>query len=42
MTVKDERGPGLDFTLCLCVCGSCPWGAAALLSLCVYLFIEYC
>ncbi len=29
-TVEDERGPGLDFNLC-CVCGSRPWGAAALL-----------
>ncbi len=29
-TVEDERGPGLDFNLCF-VCGSRPWGAAALL-----------
>ncbi len=29
-TVEDERGPGLDFSLCF-VCGSRPWGAAALL-----------
>ncbi len=29
-TVQEERGPGLDFSLCF-VCGSRPWGAAALL-----------
>ncbi len=29
-TVEEERGPGLDFNLCF-VCGSRPWGAAALL-----------
>ncbi len=35
-TVEDERGPGLDFNLCF-VCGSRPWGAAALL-LCLFIF----
>ncbi len=34
-TVEDERGPGLDFNLCF-VCGSRPWGAAALL-LCLFI-----
>ncbi len=34
-TVEDERGPGLDFSLCF-VCGSRPWGAAAFN---LYLFI---
>ncbi len=37
-TVEDERGPGLDFSLCF-VCGSRPWGAAALL-LCLFIFIK--
>ncbi len=37
-TVQDERGPGLDFNLCF-VCGSRPWGAAALL-LCLFIFIK--
>ncbi len=36
-TVEDERGPGLDFNLCF-VCGSRPWGAAALL-LCLFICI---
>ncbi len=36
-TVQDERGPGLDFSLCF-VCGSRPWGAAALL-LCLFICI---
>ncbi len=38
MTKEDERGPGLDFNLCF-VCGSRPWGAAALL-LCLFIFIK--
>ncbi len=33
-TVEVERRPGLDFSLCF-VCGSRPWGAAALL-LCLF------
>ncbi len=33
--MQDERGPGLDFSF---VCGSCPWGAAALL-LCLFICI---
>ncbi len=36
--MEDERGPGLDFSLCF-VCGSRPWGAAALL-LCLFIFIK--
>ncbi len=36
-TVEDERGPGLDFTLCF-VCGSRPWGAAAFL-LCLFILL---
>ncbi len=36
--MQDERGPGLDFNLCF-VCGSRPWGAAALL-LCLFIFIK--
>ncbi len=38
-TVEDERGPGLDFNLCF-VCGSRPWGAAALL-LCLFMLLKY-
>ncbi len=37
-TVQDERGPGLDFNLCF-VCGSRPWGAAALL-LCLFMLLK--
>ncbi len=37
-TVQDERGPGLDFNLCF-VCGSRPWGAAALL-LCLFILLK--
>ncbi len=37
-TVEDERGPGLDFSLCF-VCGSRPWGAAALL-LCLFMLLK--
>ncbi len=37
-TVQDERGPGLDFSLCF-VCGSRPWGAAALL-LCLFMLLK--
>ncbi len=37
-TVEDERGPGLDFNLCF-VCGSRPWGAAALL-LCLFILLK--
>ncbi len=37
-TVEDERGPGLDFNLCF-VCGSRPWGAAALL-LCLFMLLK--
>lgn len=40
-TVKDERGPGLDFILCLCfffVRDSRPRGAVALF--CVYFIIK--
>ncbi len=36
-TVEDERGPGLDFSLCF-VCGSRPWGAAAFL-LCLFIWL---
>ncbi len=36
-TVEDERGPGLDFSLCF-VCGSRPWGAAAFL-LCLFILL---
>ncbi len=36
--VEDERGPGLDFNLCF-VCGSLPWGAAALL-LCLFMLLK--
>ncbi len=39
-TVEDERGPGLDFSLCF-VCGSRPWGAAALL-LCLFMLLNLC
>jgi len=43
-TVKDERGPGLDFMLCfyyVCVGGSRPWGTAAiLLSFCIYFVLK--
>ncbi len=37
-TVQDERGPGLDVILCF-VCGSRPWGAAALL-LCLFILLN--
>ncbi len=37
-TVEDERGPGLDFSLCF-VCGSRPWGAATLL-LCLFMLLK--
>ncbi len=37
-TVQDEREPGLDFNLCF-VCGSRPWGAAALL-LCLFMLLK--
>ncbi len=37
-TVEDERGPGLDFNLCF-VCGSRPWGAAAL-RLCLFMLLK--
>ncbi len=40
LTVEDERGPGLDFSLCF-VCGSRPWGAAALL-LCLFILLLKC
>ncbi len=36
-TVEDERGPGLDFSLCF-VCSSRPWGAAAF-HLCLFLLL---
>ncbi len=36
-TVEDERGPGLDFSLCF-VCGSRPWGAAAF-HLCLFILL---
>ncbi len=36
-TVKDERGLGLDFSLCF-VCGSRPWGAAAFI-LCLFIWL---
>ncbi len=36
-TVEDERGPGLDFSLCF-VCGSRPWGAAAF-QLCLFILL---
>ncbi len=39
-TVEDERGPGLDFSLCF-VCGSRPWGAAAFL-LCLFFWLLKC
>ncbi len=39
-TVEDERGPGLDFSLCF-VCGSHPWGAAAFL-LCLFILLLKC
>ncbi len=35
--MEDERGPGLDFSLCF-VCGSRPWGAAAFL-LCLFIWL---
>ncbi len=35
--MEDERGPGLDFTLCF-VCGSRPRGAAAFL-LCLFILL---
>ncbi len=37
--MEDERGPGLDFTLCF-VCGSRPRGAAAFLLCLVYFVIK--
>ncbi len=37
-TLEDERGPGLDFTLCF-VCGSRPWGAAAF-HLCLFILLK--
>ncbi len=40
MTLEDERGPGLDFTLCF-VCGSRPRGAAAFL-LCLVILLLKC
>ncbi len=39
-TLEDERGPGLDFTLCF-VCGSRPRGAAAFL-LCLVILLLKC
>ncbi len=36
--MEDERGPGLDFSLCF-VCGSRPWGAAAFL-LCLFIWLN--
>ncbi len=39
-TVEDERGPGLDFSLCF-VCGSHPWGAAAF-QLCLFIVLLKC
>ncbi len=39
-TVEDERGPGLDFSLCF-VCGSRPWGAAAF-HLCLFNLLLKC
>ncbi len=38
--MEDERGPGLDFTLCF-VCGSRPRGAAAFL-LCLVILLLKC
>ncbi len=38
--MEDERGPGLDFTLCF-VCGSRPRGAAAFL-LCLFILLLKC
>ncbi len=37
-TLEDERGPGLDFSLCF-VCGSRPWGAAAF-HLCLFIWLN--
>ncbi len=39
-TVEDERGPGLDFSLCF-VCGSRPWGTAAF-HLCLFILLLKC
>ncbi len=38
--MEDERGPGLDFTLCF-MCGSRPRGAAAFL-LCLVILLLKC